>query len=107
WLFEMSRRGLRVVVARDDGAPVDFAHPALVRPAAPLEARVETAVFRPQASRRAIAVDKDAAAAPAAERLRQARRALSRARAEAGDDPEKLEVVEASKRPAEAIIREA
>ncbi|HXE89066.1 MAG TPA: L,D-transpeptidase family protein, partial [Hyphomicrobiaceae bacterium] len=106
-LFEMSRRGLRVVVARDDVAPVDFAHPALFRPAAPLEARVETAVFRPQASRRAIAVDKAAAAEAAAERLRQARRALSRARDEAGDDPEKLEVVEASKRPAEAIIREA
>ena len=64
-------------------------------------------IFRPQANRRLIAVDKAAAADAAVERLRQARRALSRARDEAGDEPEKLEVAEASKRPAEATIREA
>jgi hypothetical protein len=126
-LFEMSRRGMRVVVARDDMAPVDFAHPALFRPAtsspaqgpgqnqvedpdlsqAGPEARIENATFASQPTRRSLAADKAAAAEAAAERVRQARRALSRAREEAGDYLDKLEVAEGAKRMAAAIIREA
>lgn len=107
-LFEMSRRGLRVVVTRDDVAPVDFAHPALFGPGAPAQVRVETAAFRPQqVARRLTAADKATAAEAAAEKLRQARRALGRAREEAGDSLDKLEMAEAAKRPAEATIKEA
>jgi L,D-transpeptidase-like protein len=116
-LFEMSRRGLRVVVARDDVAPVDFAHPALFRPQTPSpgpalsqgqpDARVQAAAFGPQPTRRSTAADKAVAAEAAAERLKQARRALSRAREEAGDYMDKLEVAEAAKRIAEATLREA
>jgi L,D-transpeptidase-like protein len=118
-LFEMSRRGMRVVVARDDMAPVDFTHPALFRPAtadpvtsqtegqAQPEARIENATFASQPTRRSLAADKAAAAEAAAERARQAKRALSRAREEAGDYLDKLEVAEGAKRMAAAIIREA
>src|SRR5262245_23774070 len=61
-LFELSRRGMRVVVARDDMVPVDFAHPALFRPGSPrldhADGRIETAAFAPQATRRSTAAAK-------------------------------------------------
>jgi lipoprotein-anchoring transpeptidase ErfK/SrfK len=110
-LFEMSRRGMRVVVARDDVVPVDFAHPALFRPRPPRadqpDARVETASFAPQATRRSIAAAKALAAEAAAARTRDATRAWNRAREEAGDYLEKLAVAEGTKKDAEATIKES
>jgi hypothetical protein len=122
-LFEMSRRGLRVVVVRDDMAPVEFAHPALFRPGEPKPgsdpgwspdlsqaqpgARPEKAVLATNVTRRSTAADKAAAAEAAAERARAAKRALSRAREEAGEYLDRLEVAESGKKVAEAIIREA
>ena len=118
-LFELSRRGMRVVVLRDDMAPVDFAHPALFRPTDPgaspgpslsmdqPDARLEPAAFVPRATRRSIAAAKAAAAEAAAERARQARRAWSRAREEAGEYLDRLEIAEGAKRMAAATIREA
>jgi L,D-transpeptidase-like protein len=116
-LFELSRRGMRVVVAPDDIAPVDFAHPALFRPAVPSAApglslgeptaRIENAALAPSVTRRSTAADKAATAEAAAERVRQARRALSRAREEAGEYLDRLEMAEGSKRLAEVTIREA
>src|SRR5262245_2201060 len=104
-LFDMSRRGLRVVVVRDDMAPVDFAHPALFRPGAhdgpnpdlsqaQPDARLQNAALAPSLTRRSTAADKASAAEAAADRARSAKRALSRAREEAGDYLDRLEVAE-------------
>jgi hypothetical protein len=112
-LFQLSRRGARVVVMRDDMAPVDFAHPALFRPADPRvsldepDARLEKATFAPQATRRSIAEAKAAAAEAAADRARAARRVLGRAREEAGEYLDALEIAENVKGAALATIREA
>jgi hypothetical protein len=114
-LFDVSRRGMRVVVVRDDMSPVDFAHHALFRPRSPEQgasrdqpdARVENAVFAPQATRRSTAAAKAAAAEAAAERLRQATRAWGRIREEAGEYLERLEAAESKKKDAEETIREA
>jgi hypothetical protein len=118
-LFHMSRRGMRVVVVRDDVAPVDFAHDALFRPRPASQgpaldlsengggARIENAAFEPDLPRRLIAAAKAAAAQAAAERARLAARALSRALEEAGDYLEKLEIAESRKKDAEATIKEA
>jgi hypothetical protein len=112
-LFALSRRGVRVVVMRDDMAPVDFAHPALFRPGDPrvslgeADARVEKAIFAPQATRRSIADAKAAAAEAAVERARAARRALGRAREEAGEYLDRLEIAENVKQAALATVREA
>jgi hypothetical protein len=116
-LFELSRRGMRVVVARDDIAPVDFAHPALFRPAGPSSvpglsqgeppARVENAALARNVTRRSTAAEKVAAAEAAAERARTAKRTLSRAREKAGEYLDRLEVAESAKKVAEATIREA
>jgi hypothetical protein len=118
-LFHLSRRGMRVVVVRDDMAPVDFTHDALFRPRPASQrpgsdlsadgggARVEHAVFAPDLPRRSIAAAKAAAAQAAAERARQAAKALHRALEEAGDYLEKLETAESKKKDAEATIKEA
>jgi L,D-transpeptidase catalytic domain len=113
-LFEMSRRGLRVVVVRDDMAPVDFAHPALFKPGSDPGlsqvqpgARPEQAAFAPNGTRRSTAADKAAAAEAAADRARIAKRALGRAREEAGEYLDRLEVAESAKKVADATIREA
>jgi L,D-transpeptidase-like protein len=116
-LFELSRRGMRVVVLRNDVIPVDFAHPALFRPMepgagesmsmTPSGARLETAAYAPHATRRSTAAAKAAAAEAAAQRARQARRAWSQAREEAGEYLDRLEIAEAAKRTAAATIREA
>jgi hypothetical protein len=112
-LFQLSRRGARVVVMRDDMAPVDFAHPALFRPADPRvslgegDARLEKATFASHVTRRSIAGAKAAAAEAAAERGRAARRALGRAREEAGEYLDRLEIAENVKEAALATIREA
>jgi hypothetical protein len=114
-LFELSRRGMRVVVMRDDMAPVDFDHPALFRPRSPSpslakdqpDARLENAVFAPHATRRSTAAAKAAAAEAAAIRARDAMRAWSRAREDAGEYLEKLAIAESTKKEAEATIKEA
>jgi hypothetical protein len=116
-LFEMSRRGMRVVVARDDMAPVEFTHPALFRPVpadagpdlsqTPSDAHVEKAAFVPHATRRAVAAEKAVAAQAAAEKARQARRASIRAREEAGEYLDRLDVAENAKRMALAMVKEA
>jgi hypothetical protein len=118
-LFEVGRRGMRVVVMRDEMVPVDFAHPALFRPAAPSpgsgaelgydrsDARLEAASFAPHATRRALAAAKAAAADAAAERVRQARKAWRQARDEAGDYLDRLEIAENARKMAEATVREA
>ena len=60
-LFDASRIGMRVVVVRDDMSPVEFSHPALFRPSAP--------------GHQSLAVIKAEAAAAAAKRAQDLRRA--------------------------------
>jgi hypothetical protein len=112
-LYELSKRGMRVAVVRGDMAPVDFAHPALFKLAAPRtsleqgDARIENAAFAPDAARRSGAVAKAAAAEAAAERARVAKAALSQARRDAGEYLDRLEAAEDAKRMAEGMIGEA
>ena len=100
-----------MAVVRDDMVPVDFADPALFRPGPPrlgqADARIENAVFAPHATRRSIAAAKAAAAEAAAARARDAMRAWSRAREDAGEYLERLATAENRKKEAEATIKEA
>ena len=92
-LFDASRMGMRVVVVRDDMSPVEIAHPALFKPAAP--------------ARQSMAAVKAAAAEAAAKKAQDARRAANRASREAEDYEERLIVAKEVKATAEAQIGEA
>ena len=110
-LFELTKMGMRVVVVRDDMLPVDFAHPGLFRPGASSpdqpDAKIENAALAPPMTRRSIAAAKVAAAEAAAEKARHARRAASRARQDAAEYLERLEIAEGAKMVAEATVKEA
>jgi hypothetical protein len=110
-LFELTKMGMRVVVVRDDMLPVNFTHPALFRPGASSldqpDAKIENAALAPAMTRRSIAAAKVAAAEAAAERARHARRAASRARQDAAEYLERLEIAEGAKTVADATLKEA
>jgi hypothetical protein len=112
-LFDLTRMGMRVVVVRDDMSPVDFAHPALFKPGpvgpspTQLGAHVENVSVALAPTRRSIAAAKAVAAEVAAMKAQEARRASVRARQEAAEFLEKLEVAEEAKTRAEATIEEA
>jgi hypothetical protein len=112
-LFGLTKKGMRVVVVRDDMAPIDFAHPALFKPVAEGAAvsqgvpQIEQAVLGPRQTRRSAAAIKAAAADAAAEKARRARRLARRAQEDAADYLDRLEVAEATKARAQEIIEEA
>jgi hypothetical protein len=85
--------GMRVVVMRDDMSPVEVAHPALFKAAAP--------------GRRSLAAIKAQAAAAAAKKAQDARRAANRASEDAEDYEERLILAREAKGLAEAQIDEA
>ena len=125
-LFELSKRGTRVVVVRGDVTPVDFAHPALFRPS-PAEpalgqdglpgnvhlssaqsgAQLESAAIGPPLTRRALVAAKEAAAEAAARNVQEVRRAAARIERKAEEFEEALEPAEAARRRAKARIEEA
>jgi hypothetical protein len=92
-LFDASRMGMRVVVVRDDMSPVEVSHPALFKPSAP--------------GGQSLAVVKAQAAAAAAKRAQDARRAANKAGREAEDYEERLIVAQEVKGLAQAQIDEA
>jgi L,D-transpeptidase catalytic domain len=92
-LFDLTRMGMRVVVVRDDTSPVDFAHPALFRPSV--------------AGGRSLAAAKAAAAEAASTKAEEARRIAAKARREAAEFEEGLELATDAKKRAEDEIEEA
>jgi hypothetical protein len=125
-LFELSKRGLRVLVVRDDMSPVDFAHPTLFKPG-PVQpepgedrapgnvhlssvqsgAHLENTALLPLPTRRSIAAAKEAAAEAAAKKADEARRAAARIGRDAAEFEDVLESAESAKRRAAARIEEA
>lgn len=124
-LFGMSKRGMRVVVVRNDVSPVDVAHPALFKPG-PMQlssdqgqepgnvhlssiqgGALEKAVLRPPVTRRSIVATKEAAAEAATKKADEVRRAASRVEREAAAFEEALYEAESTKRRALARIEEA
>lgn len=125
-LFELSKKGMRVVVVRNDVSPVDFAHPALFKPGpiqlpqgedrAPANvhlssaqggAQLETAAVVPPPTRRSIAAAKEAAAEAAAKKADDVRRAAVRIERDATVFEDALQSAESAKRRAAARIEEA
>jgi hypothetical protein len=124
-LFEMSKRGTRVVVVREDVSPVDFAHPALFKPGpleqpAPVQDSSPDSVHLASAqggaqpetparplTRRALVAAKEAAVEAAARKAREARRAAARVERRAEEYEEALEAPEAVRRRALERIEEA
>jgi hypothetical protein len=125
-LFGLTKRGMRVLVTRHDMSPVDFAHPALFKPAAvklaPAEeqafgnlhlsstqngAQLVNASVAPALTRRSLAAAKEAAAEAAAKKADEARRAAGRAERNAEAFEDALDTAESAKRRAAARIAEA
>ena len=125
-LFELTKKGMRVVVMRDDMAPIDFAHPALFKPGpgqpaadddrAPANvhlssvqggSHLETAASVPILSRRGLVAAKEAAAEAAAKKAEDLRRAAAKVEREAAEYEDQLEPEEGAKRRALARIEEA
>ncbi len=92
-LFDASRMGMRVVVVRDDMSPVEISHPALFKPSGP--------------GRQSLAATKAQAAAGAAKKAQDLRRAANKASREAEDYEERLIVAQEIKGMAQAQIDEA
>lgn len=132
-LFDRSKLGMRVIVVRDDISPVDFAHPALLKPlpqdvalaasaldagespakgAAHLADASATALpaapsARPRVSSRVIAAAASAAAAAAMKKAEEARRAARSATIEAGRARKALRRPEVMKARAEQQLLRA
>jgi hypothetical protein len=124
-LFEMTKKGMRVLVMRGDVAPVDFDHPGLFKPAPVLasapasdtgdvhlssasdDAKLQKAAMVPILTRRTVAAAKEAEAEAATKKAVVARRAASRAAREAEAFEEVLEAADIEKRIAAARIAEA
>lgn len=125
-LFELSKRGTRVVVARDNVIPVDFAHPSLFKPS-PLEpvpaadgspgslhlataqvgAQVKGSAVAAPLTRRALVAAKEAVAEAAARKAQEARRAAARIERRAEEYEEALEPAEAARSRAKERMEEA
>lgn len=125
-LFEMSKKGMRVLVVREDISPVDFAHPALFKPGpvqpAPGDDRAPGTVHMssdqsaaqlvnvavaPVQTRRSIIAAKEAAAVAAAKKADEARRTANRIGRDAAVFEDVLDTAESAKRRAAARIEEA
>ncbi len=125
-LFEMSKKGMRVLVVREDISPVDFAHPALFKPGpvqpAPGEerapgnmhlssaqgaAQLVNVAVAPVQTRRSIIAAKEAAAVAATKKADEARRAANRIGRDAAVFEDVLDTAESAKRRAAARIEEA
>jgi hypothetical protein len=113
-LFDLSKMGMRVVVARDDVGPVHIAHPRLFRPGPILsDAPIAAVTYRPTEDTapmagqtwRSIAAAKAAAASAAAARTEAAVQASLKARAEAAPFVRKMRIAESAKLRAEAMVR--
>lgn len=127
-LFQLSKKGMRVLVTRHDMSPVDFSHPALFKPG-PIQpqpapgddqppgnmhlssaqggAQLENAAVVPPPTRRSIAAAKEAAAEAAAKKADEVRRAAARIEREAESVEDALYEAESAKRRAKARIEEA
>lgn len=125
-LFELTKRGMRVVVVRSDVSPVEFAHAALFKPSpiepAPAEDRpsdnlhlssahigapLETVAPPPRPTRRSIVAAKEAAVEAASKKADEVRRAASRIERDAATFEDALYAVESARRRAAARIEEA
>ena len=125
-LFELSKKGMRVLVVREDMSPVDFAHPALFKPS-PVQpapggdrapdnmhlssvqsaAQLVNVAVAPVQTRRSIIAAKEAAAVAAAKRADEARRTANRIGRDAAVFEDVLDTAESAKRRAAARIEEA
>jgi len=121
-LFDLSKIGMRVVVVRDDIAPVPIAHSRLFKPGPILsDASIAPVAYRPTGDTvpgrivgvgtdqtwRSIAAAKTAAAGLAAVGAEVAAKAASKARAEAAPFVRKMRIAEGAKFRAEALVRQA
>jgi hypothetical protein len=121
-LFERTKVGMRVIIARDDVRPADFTHPALFKPFQGAAAAPEGAVSparladasaadgapaRPRMSFKAVAAAKSAAAAEAAKKAEEARMAARSATIEAARASTALRRAEGAKVRAELQLRQA
>ena len=124
-LYGLSKRGMRVLVVRDDMSPVDFDHHALFKPgpAQPVPANDQApsnlvlsstragdqqdAAAAPPQSWRSIAMAKEAAAEITAKKADEARRAADKLIDAAAEVEEELELAEDAKARAEARIESA
>ena len=125
-LFELTKKGMRVLVVREDISPVDFAHPGLFKPGpvqpAPGEdrapgnvhlssdqgaAQLVNVAVAPVQTRRSIIAAKEAAAVAAAKKADEARRAANRIGRDAAVFEDVLDIAESAKRRAAARIEEA
>jgi hypothetical protein len=125
-LFELTKRGTRVVVMRGDVSPVEFAHPALFKPG-PIQppqeqanaagnvhlssaeggALLQNAAMTAPLTRRSIMAAKEAAAEAAARKADEVRRATAKILREAEAFDDALHEAESAKRRALARIAEA
>jgi hypothetical protein len=118
-LFARTRPGMRVIIARDDVTPAEFAHPALFRPApaeamgtgtgAPARLADASGQSLPAGARpnlRAVAVEKSAAAARAAEKAQEIRSAARQATIEAARATKLLRRTEGIRARAEVKLRQ-
>ena len=118
-LFEATRLGMRVIVMRDEVAPVPFAHPKLFKPwSEELASRVavgprlvavdaEPQPITPHRDLRKLAAAKAAEAELAAKRLEDARRAAAAKQKEAALANRSLRMAQSGKLRAEAQVRQA
>jgi hypothetical protein len=124
-LFGLTKRGMRVVVVRDDVAPVEVAHPALFKPApaqpAPGEepapgnvhlssvggTQLENAAPAPRPTRRSMVAAKEAAAEAASREVNALKRAVNRLMEEVEEFEEPLYRAERSKLRAAVQLEEA
>ena len=125
-LFEVTKRGSRVVVMRGDVSPVEFAHPALFKPG-PIQppqdhasasgnvhlssseggALLQNAAMTAPPTRRSVAAAKEAAAEAASRKADEVRRAAAKVLREADAFDDALHEAESAKRRALARIAEA
>ena len=116
-LFEVTKLGMRVVVMRDDIAPIDVAHPALFQPGLarqpelavaagvnPVVIDADQPATAPGRTLRAIAAEKAAEAAEAAKKAQEARLAAARLNKEVARSMRALRMARAAKDKADALL---
>ena len=122
-LYGVTRLGMRILVMRDDVAPIDLTHPLLFKPEPllpdpqpsptpcpwpkPRRARGQRAVAPPPQSLRALAAAKAAEARAAKAKADEARLAASKLSREAARATRSLRVVQAAKTKADAQLWKA
>jgi L,D-transpeptidase catalytic domain len=118
-IFGVTKLGMRVVIMRDDVAPIDFTHPMLFRPmplapkpataggASPVALEGNEPSQPPLPNLRALAAAKAAEARAAKARADEARLAASKLNREAARATRSLRVVQAAKTKADAQLWKA